>query len=601
MQNKVGSQNELDEKLQEEDYEIDEYTKTKHNKNELHKISNDAKVTKVQKQEHNVIEQIVLSLNKTDKRGNNVKTLKEAFPPEAIEDLGIGLDFFEHDAVKAHSNTADDLKMAIEKVKTVLPYLNGEQSYTEPGVFEDIVNVMLELYESTTAYCYTHLNDSSKEYAQKRFDNAAKIKLALGTVIENSKWIQKQEPLYEYLDKPEEEKSMSPEELEKYKKDNKKEYNKEYKEYTTAKKQLLELSSTYIKWNKNVIRDKFDTPEQKMKHRLDMLDTYKIYFQRYLKFRKKTGRTTEIPFEIKWMMNERKNAIEGLRFVAWAKRNGNASKIQSNKDNIFLEKRVRNEESVDYSLVINEDDVKEEMEMESTLRKRIDKGLTEEQSQAVDRIDRWLIRNYRNGGMAGTVYGGMRNNNSQFVMKLLSMSKRERLYIYYMIETGARKAPSDEDLLKSQSGKYIPDKDKFKSQMIATKFKFTARFFGDYVYWHKLDQAMELLSIRKAELVEAYAPKKKTKAYTAKEKKRERYSKELIQILSDYKSIIMNPNKLPKEAIKEITAAQAARMKELTIKLTGECLEFEQEADQKRGVRFNPTEVEQTQANVDML
>ncbi len=118
-----------------------------------------------------------------------------------------------------------------------------------------------------------------------------------------------------------------------------------------------------------------------------------------------------------------------------------------------------------------------------------DEGLSKEQIAAVSRLDTWVIRNFRNGGIMGLV--GVKADRTDIVSNLLSMSRRKRLYIYYLIETRERVEPTLDGFTKSQTD-YIPDLDKFKGRMIASKFKFYKRFTGGYIYWHKLSEAMAI-------------------------------------------------------------------------------------------------------------
>ncbi|MBR3538140.1 MAG: hypothetical protein IKN79_03605 [Eubacterium sp.] len=123
-------------------------------------------------------------------------------------------------------------------------------------------------------------------------------------------------------------------------------------------------------------------------------------------------------------------------------------------------------------------------------KEEVDQNLSPEQVQAVESIDKWFIRNYNNAGLAGR-FIGVRNHHGEIISALLAKSKRERLFIYYLIETGKRKSPEVMDAYASQ-GAYMPDLDKFKDQMLASKLKVMSRVFGGYVYMHKLTEAMQI-------------------------------------------------------------------------------------------------------------
>ncbi len=116
-------------------------------------------------------------------------------------------------------------------------------------------------------------------------------------------------------------------------------------------------------------------------------------------------------------------------------------------------------------------------------------GLEEKQLEGLQKIDAWVIRNIRNGGYM--TLGRNKTDRTDFASKLLSLSKRERLYIYYLVESRERVKPTAEGLAKAQVT-YVPDLSTFKGHMIATKAKFYTRFSGGYVYWNKLAEAMEI-------------------------------------------------------------------------------------------------------------
>ncbi len=123
-------------------------------------------------------------------------------------------------------------------------------------------------------------------------------------------------------------------------------------------------------------------------------------------------------------------------------------------------------------------------------KEEIDTGLTEEQLVAVERIDRWFIRNYNNAGLVGRLFK-VRNHHGDIISELFHKTKRERLFIYYLIENGKRKIPNYIDVYRSQTT-YVPDLDKFKSVMLSTKLKVADHATGTYVYMHKLSEAMQV-------------------------------------------------------------------------------------------------------------
>ncbi len=125
---------------------------------------------------------------------------------------------------------------------------------------------------------------------------------------------------------------------------------------------------------------------------------------------------------------------------------------------------------------------------EELTAKEVDADLSEDKLAAIEKIDRWFIRNYNNGGIVGRPIN-IKNHHGEIVSELMRRTKRERLFIYYLIETGARKDPKVFDAYASQT-EYIPNFDKIKKQMIASKLKVMSRLVGGYVYMNKLSEAM---------------------------------------------------------------------------------------------------------------
>ena len=138
--------------------------------------------------------------------------------------------------------------------------------------------------------------------------------------------------------------------------------------------------------------------------------------------------------------------------------------------------------------VEEEDDRKIE---EFSKKENIDDGLTNEQLKGIEEIDQWLIRNARNGGLGGAVISSLKNPHGDFVSAILSRSKRERLHMYYLVESNMRKSPSHFDVGLSQE-MYVPNLEAFKDRMVATKWKFYTRFTGRYTYMNKLSEAFQI-------------------------------------------------------------------------------------------------------------
>ncbi len=119
-----------------------------------------------------------------------------------------------------------------------------------------------------------------------------------------------------------------------------------------------------------------------------------------------------------------------------------------------------------------------------------DDGLEKEQLKGLQQLDAWVIRNINNGGYM--TFGLNKSDRTDFASRFLAMSKRERLYAYYLVESKERVNPTFDGFAKSQVT-YVPDLATFKDRMIASKFKIHKRFSGGYIYWTKLARAMSIV------------------------------------------------------------------------------------------------------------
>ncbi|MBR4530155.1 MAG: hypothetical protein IKO80_07750, partial [Lachnospiraceae bacterium] len=195
-------------------------------------------------------------------------------------------------------------------------------------------------------------------------------------------------------------------------------------------------------------------------------------------------------------LNERKIKLYRMQYPDVAERDaGIQEMIAAYEDGLRWEAvrtfTKRNEQESSLSGLI-EKHVEEEGEVEHTEKLSFadqTEGLEPEQLRGIEAIDNWLIRNFQNGGLAGAAITAVKNSHEDFVSALLSLTKRERLHMYYLVETGKRKNPGVVDVGASQSSVYTPDLEAFKDQMLATKWKFWTRITGGYTYMNKLSQA----------------------------------------------------------------------------------------------------------------
>ncbi|MCD8038037.1 MAG: hypothetical protein LUE96_02985 [Lachnospiraceae bacterium] len=115
--------------------------------------------------------------------------------------------------------------------------------------------------------------------------------------------------------------------------------------------------------------------------------------------------------------------------------------------------------------------------------------LTGDQMAGLKSISRWMLRN-----MDKTGVWEMGDSKSAFVRNyVLKQSPRVKLCAYYLVETDARKLKGSklkQAVAESQSPSYVPNLQKFKDKMIASKFKFWKRLSGSEFYWDKLADSM---------------------------------------------------------------------------------------------------------------
>lgn len=114
-----------------------------------------------------------------------------------------------------------------------------------------------------------------------------------------------------------------------------------------------------------------------------------------------------------------------------------------------------------------------------------DNTLSAATMEGVRKIDRWMLRHMHETGLT-------ENDKFAFVSKLLQLSARERLYMYYIIEKGHRHEPMVSDVVESQLS-YVPDKDAFASRMKMSKLRLFRRAANGSIYWDKLSDAYSQL------------------------------------------------------------------------------------------------------------
>ena len=246
------------------------------------------------------------------------------------------------------------------------------------------------------------------------------------------------------------------------------EFDENSEEALNADDNVKRLDKVYAGWAKNL-----GTQEGRERKRIrDKVALFKPYERYILIYQHHHPRKSEWPYCVQqYELYKREFSIlQNLEQTEKAK------KISSADDVANI---VR-----DHAMEMDEQEEEKKLSAE-----RVDNDLREDQIRGVEEIDRYLIRNFQNGGLMGSIAYSMKNNHADIISELFRKTKRERLFIYYLIETGERKKPTIASVYNSQ-GSYTPDLKNFKDKMLASKLKLTTRFTGGYIYMHKLSEAM---------------------------------------------------------------------------------------------------------------
>lgn len=105
------------------------------------------------------------------------------------------------------------------------------------------------------------------------------------------------------------------------------------------------------------------------------------------------------------------------------------------------------------------------------------------QDFGIKEIDKWLVRNMDHS----TGDGG----KSELLARVLGLSRREKLLVYYTIINGKQADATEFDARLSSV--FVPDLNAFKDKMVASKFLIFRRLTHSYIYWERLEGAMQVL------------------------------------------------------------------------------------------------------------
>lgn len=129
-----------------------------------------------------------------------------------------------------------------------------------------------------------------------------------------------------------------------------------------------------------------------------------------------------------------------------------------------------------------------------------DPTLTEAQRQGLKDFHKWL---YRNADKTGFIGLGNDGSMRDFANNFMKQPAAVQLKALYLLQTGKRKNPDNSGLddVTSQLS-YVPDLNKIKKPLIASKWKFWKRTNGTQFYWDKLSDSLNQAMESEAELGE---------------------------------------------------------------------------------------------------
>lgn len=378
--------------------------------------------------------------------------------------FNVAASFFTSDNATGKSETFVALRRALKKADTPLKRKQGEKFTPDKASLLDQLQrgqfhltdenyaTFIDLYQAVSAYVADHISSWSSE-TQKRYEKACEMKSMLDHVARES--IRKNtgevnEPAIFFNN---EEKKAAIKNVERQL-----DY---YKEYCKKTDKNLMLSS-----------------EEKLVRKWDALKVFERDVQIYIHLAETEAARKDKPLkgDTFYLVQEYRSLRQQMKLRDLAKKSG-------------FERAFKNETTDlirDHSYNMYKDGLKKQRGRVSAMDG--DDGLDKTQIQAINMIDQWVVRNVRNRNIASPF---SQENRIDISAKLLSMPRRKRLYIYYLVETRERVNPSMSGFYMSQtSALYIPTLEGFKKHMIATRWKFYKRISRDHIYWDKLTQAM---------------------------------------------------------------------------------------------------------------
>lgn len=221
------------------------------------------------------------------------------------------------------------------------------------------------------------------------------------------------------------------------------------------KRTLKKAGKAYAALNSQLNTDQISSPGQKDEQRIAMLTTYKDEIDEFIGLCPDGDYGTFDTYVIKVLL----------------------------QDYDFLFPGGQSTVTKDYDVMAGaQESIRKSDKKDDSEAPAMDANLSGAQLNGLNEIAKWM---YRNDSKTGAI--SLAPTQEFFVRNLLKQPARVKLFMYYLIENKKRHNPKPEDVMESQMT-YVPNLERFKNQMIATKFKFWKRVDGSYIYWEKLEQ-----------------------------------------------------------------------------------------------------------------
>ncbi len=232
------------------------------------------------------------------------------------------------------------------------------------------------------------------------------------------------------------------------------------------------MASYYRKYSARVGEDTVASADEKLQRRWDMLKSVEediLFFER-------EKAPEDLELDEKYLLEQYHSIREYIKLRNVLRKNPEIADKLGNKRSSYIKE-------MSFKEMGYKDSRKDKRKLSVV-------GLSKAQLAGIREIDHWVLRNFKNGGYMS--FGLNTVERTDIVDRLMAMSPRERLYIYYVVQNrDARKNPKVSDILSAHLD-YTPDLEAFKKQIRATPLKFYTRFSGGYIYWNKLTQAMAM-------------------------------------------------------------------------------------------------------------